>query len=208
MKYPGPRGASLKVVEKPGRPIMSGLRTPSSAPFCHDEMCPLQAAGLLCNDQCRVENVVYKAVCTRCRESQEDEGVHPDSVIDTVYIGETSRTLGVRSLQHRKDYRKSSMMNLTTNIGEETSSFKWDHQRMVHGADSPMDPQTDYGFTIIHRHRDALTRQLTEAVMIEEAINNKIIYDFEGNPKPVNSINRKQEYFQARRRHYYDDFPR
>ena len=61
--HPGPKGTSLKVVEIPGKPLMSGIRRPpSDNRECHNTKCPLESSGQICNDQCRIENILYKAI--------------------------------------------------------------------------------------------------------------------------------------------------
>ena len=53
---------------------------------------------------------------------------------------------------------------------EEGSSFMRDHHREVHGPDVPIDLDLDYKFSVIHQHRDPLSRQLAESVRIREAM--------------------------------------
>ena len=114
---------------------------------------------------CRTENILYMASCTRCLQKK------------SIYLGETSRTLGVRSSQHRDDYRKASQ---STNTVEETSSFMYDHMKNEHSEISNVNTHEDIHFKIIQRHKDPLTRQLSEAIRIEEAILNKQHYDPKG----------------------------
>ena len=127
-KVPGPRGTSVKIIEKPGKPLMSGLRSIPDPIHCYKGNCPIESQGLACNFECGKENILYEEVCRRCRDSQIDAGILPDETTDYVYIGETSRTLAVRSGQHRDDYMKYHRKE----EHEEGTSFMWDHQKEVH----------------------------------------------------------------------------
>ena len=95
--HQGPKGTSVKVVEQPGIPILSGLakNDPFKTNTCHIGECPL--GDLPCSDKCGQENIVYTAICTRCRDKQIDEGTDPRNVIHRQYIGESSHTLRVRA---------------------------------------------------------------------------------------------------------------
>ena len=193
----GPVGTSIKVIERPGRPLMTGLRHKPEPKHCQKNNCPIEAIGLTCDNQCGIENILYEAICKRCRDKQIDEGSLPEEVTDYLYIGETSRTLAVRSSQHKKDYTKCSNQVME----EEGSSFMWDHHRDVHDLDAPIDPDTDYEFSVLHQHRDPLSRQLAESVRIREALSKGKHYKNK-NITNVVSLNRKNEYFQARVRYW------
>ena len=150
--HPGPRGTSLKILERPGRPVMSSLRrNPLEALGCHDQDCPLTMSGKQCNNNCRTENILYTANCTRCQQ------------IPSIYIGETSQTLGVRTSQHKDDYKKASK-----ETNPEGTSFMYDHSKYFH-PENEIDINNDYEFNILEKHKVPMTRQLTEAIRIEEA---------------------------------------
>ena len=76
-KVEGPKGTSVKVVERPGPPLLQGIAL--SNPFppvnCPKEDCPLEATGSRCLGKCSLESIVYKATCTLCDAKQEEEGV-------------------------------------------------------------------------------------------------------------------------------------
>ena len=80
----------------------------------------------------------------------------------------------------------------------------WDHQLSKHGGDTEINPITDYNFAVIENHQDPLSRQLSESVRIREAISKGIHYHKEKQYK-ITSMNRKFEYFQARKRSWEDD---
>ena len=80
----------------------------------------------------------------------------------------------------------------------------WDHMKNEHKEVLEIDSQEDFHFTKLQRHSDPLTRQLSEAIRIEEAIYNKQHHDTKGNKIKINCINRKEEHFKARKR--YNEF--
>ena len=119
---PGPRGTSTKVVEVPGPSLFSGLavNNPFKPERCRRNNCPLLDSGEPCLGKCAKENVLYQAICHKCKPA-DDEG---DGAISQ-YIGETGRTLYIRRGQHLNDFRKASRqtLNLQRNHNsEETSS--------------------------------------------------------------------------------------
>ena len=135
VNYPGPKGTVIKVMEKPGRPVMTGLRPdPQENSMCYRADCPLTRSGQEFMDNCRIENILYIA------HHQEEQGILPEMIMEALYIGETSRTLGVRSNQHLEDYRRCQRQE---NTDSESSSFILDHHRQEHGQD-PIDPLNDY----------------------------------------------------------------
>ena len=62
VKNPGPKGTVVKVIEKPGRPVMSGLRAnPLSNSECYREDSPIVRAGEDCRNRCIIQNILYTA---------------------------------------------------------------------------------------------------------------------------------------------------
>ena len=78
---------------------------------------------------------MYKAIYNKCNSNQIDRGENPEKVISSIYIGETSQTLGIRSNQHKEDYLKC----MRQTPGEEGSSFIYDHQVAAYNTDQ-VDP--------------------------------------------------------------------
>ena len=107
-----------------------------------------------------------------------------EMIVDALYVGETSRTIGVRSNQHLDDI--------------ESSSFMWDHHINEHGQDQ-IDPENDYTWSLLDRVKDPITILIKEAVRIEEALSKGIHHAHLGQRK-IKSLNRKEEHFQARKR--------
>ena len=81
----------------------------------------------------------------------------------------------------------------------------WDHIKNEHGEVPDINIHNDFHFKILQRHKDPLTRQLSEAIRIEEALFNKIHHDEKGNKIKIKSLNRKEEHFKARKRFYEFD---
>ena len=201
---PGPRGTSVKVLERPGLPIMAGLA--KSNPFprkdCLREKCPLRNTGQDCNDNCSKEGVVYLATCTRCEDNQIEEGTEAELVVHRAYIGETSRTVFTRAGQHLSDYRRAAKdptrARNQMDPEQEQSSWMWDHSQGVHGG--LQDPETDYKFTVISNLRDPLSRQTEEAVRIAAALKTGAHSAPNNRITKIISLNRKGEYFSPMER--------
>ena len=200
VRCPGPKGTVIKVMEKPGRPLMAGLRSdPQENSNCYRENCPLLRSGQECQNKCRMENILYTAHCTKCHEIQEDQGIMPERIVEALYVGETSRTLGVRSNQHLDDYKKCQRQsNRQVNRDQEGSSFMWDHHINEH-PDDQIDPDSDFSWRLLDRMKDPMTRQIRESVRIEDALFRGIHHTHQGLRKII-SLNRKEEHFQARKR--------
>ena len=106
IKDTGLVGTRVLVSEKPGQKLMAtlGPNNPSPREFCHRESCLLKSTK--CLESCSKEGVVYKIWCQRCHTDQLDRGVAEPK--DSVYIGETSRTVFTRFHQPFRDYIKAS----------------------------------------------------------------------------------------------------
>ena len=148
----GPRGTKVKVLERPGPILMSDLlrNNPFSRQSCNRAQCPLVRNGTDCLEKCSKESVLYKAVCVRCNNAQND--VDPGKVVDMTYIGETSRTLLVRSNQHLIDLCKALWLGETVMINDLITSWMFQHSILEHGG--PQDPKRDYKYDLIRTQRD------------------------------------------------------
>ena len=97
------------------------------------------------------------------------------------------------------DYDKcKKQADKPTNLDNETSSFMWDHHKNKHPGDT-IDPLNDFKWTILDKMQDPMTRQIREAIRIEESLNKGQILTHQGYKK-IESLNRKEEHFQARKR--------
>ena len=68
----------------------------------------------------------------------------------------------------------------------------WDHSQSHGGIE---DIETDYNFEVISNYRDPFTRQVSEAIRIQRAIENGIHTKKNNKEVQVFSLNRKGEYF-------------
>ena len=197
--HKGPRGTQVRVIEKPGGKITQDLarNNPFPRENCSRPDCPLAASGAKCREQCHGEGVVYAAECNRCNQPGDRK---------YVYIGESSRTIYVRTSQHRRDYRRAERQGLEA--GNECSSWMWDHKLEAHSNDLNIDPVKDFTFSILNRHRDPMTRQLEEAVRVTRALDNNKHTDKKNLEIDVISLNRRGETFEPNRRWDPDQYSR
>ena len=76
----------------------------------------------------------------------------------------------------------------------------WDHRVAKHDGDVNIDPDTDFKFEVVSGYRDPLSRQIAEAVMINQAMKTNILTLSKGAEVQVKSLNRKYEGFAPRER--------
>ena len=95
---------------------------------------------------------MYENVCGECNkgawESRELKIVSLD--VPSIYVGETSRSLQERTVEHWSDYRTGS-----------NKSHMLKHQAMEHGGAPPQ-----FVMRVVSTHKTALSRQIAEAVRI------------------------------------------
>ena len=110
---------------------------------------------------CKARNVVYESKCLVCNPSsrQEDEDSHPsepnDQPREGIYIGETSRSLHERAVEHVRDAH-----------GFSAKSHIVKHWMNSHPS-LPSPPEME--FSISARYRDCLSRQIGEALSISNS---------------------------------------
>ena len=147
---------SVKLVEKSGKPLknMFGAKSPII------EGCPLGETCRVCDNdakKCAAKGVVYLAECNECSlvDSKGGESMAQGlGVLNSRYVGETSRPLRMRANEH------------WTNLLElNTDSFILTHWMNKHGLQ--MRPP-EYKFKVLGCYRDSLSRQIAEAVFIED----------------------------------------
>ena len=81
------------------------------------------------------------------------------------------------------DYNKcQKQASRPNNLDTEASSFMWDHHTNKHMGDTT-DPLNDFKWTILDRMQDPMTRQIREAVRIEESLNKGLVLTYEGYKK-------------------------
>ena len=132
---------TVKVLEKPGVQLAKiFIKSFEMMDGCWRDK------GCMCGNKgsaCTTKGVVYEATCVSCNETK------PDSA---TYIGETARQIGTRVAEHLNNVRLFKKQ-----------SFILDHWMTSHG----MDPQPPtFEFKVLSKHKDALTRQIREAILI------------------------------------------
>ena len=94
---------------------------------------------------------MYENICLRCNEGAAGkEAVQPTIDIPSIYVGETSRSLQERGMEHWRAAR-----------GKKETSHMRIHQEQQHGGEEP-----SFILKPVSFHRTALSRQLSEAVRI------------------------------------------
>ena len=144
------------------------------------------------------EGILYRATCCKCEDHQLNLEVEQKEVVQHQYIGETSRTLDIRSNQHKNDFLMASSSNITSTKDKKVSSFMWDHTLEKHPYGN-LD-HTDFKFTVVSSHRDPLSRQVHEAVRIKQATDRLSFTKPDDSNILVKSINRRLEHFAPRER--------
>ena len=143
-------GWGTKLIEKPGTPLLCTF----IKPFPMEDGCTRGPDCYMCDNKgtkCMSKNVVYQAVCMTCQEHNSEHQV--DRRQEFSYIGETSRQIGTRVGEHMENLNKWKK-----------ESFILDHWMECHALSTK--PPT-FSFRVISKHKDALSRQIKEAVLIK-----------------------------------------
>ena len=143
---------NVKIVERSGVQLNRLFQRVQTPRTCHWIDCPVcthsEAKG---NTKCRSSNVVYEARCLECAELAK-QGLISEAEVG-VYIGETSRTLIERSREHVKCAEDLN-----------TDSFITKHWSTRHSA---LNEYPRMQFSVVKQCKDAMSRQITEAIIIE-----------------------------------------
>ena len=161
---------------------MNGLTRGNPFPrqHCGSPNCPLMWMREGCQNKCHKESITYQTTCKLCRDKQINEGIEEKNVRESVYEGETSRSLYTRVKSHVEAFNKKSREHKNNDNEENTNdedvenddeidSFMWKHIKYAHRelVDKEVDPREIFYFTVTGNYRDPLTRQLTEMVRIK-----------------------------------------
>ena len=180
-------GYRLKIVERGGAKLVDILHksNPWAGQDCERKDCLLcktkKYEGKTNSQDCRKRNAVYKTYCITCSERQDKELA--DKLKDKnpskkemeeekrklkryMYIGETSRSVYERGLEHQNDV-----------AGCSTSSHMLRHLLHQHEAEEEEWGQVRFGMSIIKTHKSAFERQIGESVEIQKARNQMIMND-------------------------------
>ena len=77
-------------------------------------MCPMKSVKG-CKEKCYEENITYQGKCKLCKKEQEERGVEESKIEETVYEGETSRSMFSRYKTHLESYRKTARKDWNKN---------------------------------------------------------------------------------------------
>ena len=193
-----PTRTSTKVLGGGGISVKAVLvkSNPFPRASCGRATCPLSWMEGGCKERCYREMVGYSGHCTRCRNNQIGEGKQLHEVTDSVYYGETSRSLTTRTEHHFSDYQTHTNRSKRKPV----SSWMWDHTESHHDGVVSQNIRQDYTFRMQGVFGDCLSRQLDEAVrmnMVE--MHGKVVGDrSEGVGGRVVMLNRKEEFYQPK----------
>ena len=131
-------GIHFNILEIGGRTLRSQIQrsNPTSTPGCTKKDCLGCGEGRGKGGNCHKNNINYKISCQKC---------------DKVYIGETSKNLYTRALQHSQNKK-------------EDESFMNKHYQEEHNGE-----EKSFTAKVTHSNRDCLTRQIREGVLIRRA---------------------------------------
>ena len=149
----------VKLVEKAGSPLRSFF-IPT---FPLLDGCIMKELCRVCNNtgiMCRPKGIVYTAECTKCKfdinggNANEQLFDSPTNVGDHVYVGESSRTFRLRVKEHMDALNRRN-----------PKSFQVIHWAEKHEDDIECPV---FKFKMAGQYKDALTRQISEAILISE----------------------------------------
>ena len=150
-------GFSVKVVERAGSTLKS--KFPQSGLWegthCGREECITCNQGAEFMAPCTRRSVVYENICGTCnsgaRGKGEVKGADPE--VPSIYVGETSRSIQERGMEHWNASKGSQKQKEGSHI------FK--HQQLHHKGAEP-----DFVLRMVTTHKTALSRQTSKAVRI------------------------------------------
>ena len=132
------QGIHFNVLEIGGRTLRSEIQrsNPTATPGCSKSDCLGCEEGRGKGGKCHKSNVNYQITCQKC---------------DKVYIGETSKNLYTRALQHTRNKK-------------EDEAFMSKHYQEEHVGE-----EKKFRAKVTHTNKDCLTRQVREGVLINRA---------------------------------------
>ena len=149
-------GYRIRMVELSGSKLCHLLpnTNPWSGQDCGREKCVTCGQGGERLIECKRRNILYESECTVCnpvdamKEKEADLGKRQG-----VYVGESSRSIHERALEHNGDYQ-----------GQKDDSHMMKHWLTSH---ADLDAPPAFRFRLVRSFPDALTRQISEAVRID-----------------------------------------
>ena len=147
---------NVKIVEQSGMPLIRLFPRVLSPKNCYWPECPVCCQNLSKgSSKCRLSNVVYEAKCVECLEMLKNGVIDKDQV--GIYVGETSRTLVERVIEHVEGAEDLGVDNFIT------KHWATKHDQLV--------KRPRVSFKVLKHCKDALTRQVSEAILIESLAN-------------------------------------
>ena len=147
-------GFGIKVVERSGCSLKSQFPQSSlwEGNHCGRESCITCNQGADFITPCSRKSLVYENTCAACNTmAGSKEGVkETDPEIPSLYVGESSRTIQERGLEHWAAFKRNKK-----------DSHIWKHQELQHNGEAPK-----FILRAISFHRSALSRQTAEAIRI------------------------------------------
>ena len=156
-------GFRVKYQEAGGSPLSNAFdKNLGTGQPCGREECPIckQAEN---EEDCKARNITYESKCKLCNpkssHQEDDEDAHPSGRKPTpregIYIGESSRSIHERAVEHLRDAKSFS-----------TKSHIVKHWMNAHPS-LPSPPAME--FSVTGRFKDCLSRQISEALMINNS---------------------------------------
>ena len=146
-------GFGIKIVERCGSSLRSKfpLSTLWEGSKCGRKDCTTCNQNAEKIPHCTKTSVVYENICQRCNKEAGGKKDLENVVEDSIYVGESSRSIYERSKEHWEDWRSKS-----------SKSHILKHQELAHGgAEDPL-----FIMRPVKYFRTALSRQVGEAVRI------------------------------------------
>ena len=196
------KGYTLKVVEKAGDKLEDILTksNPWQGLDCGRRACLLcktnQKTQKNLSQDCHTRNLVYQTWCISC-QAREEEKIEKDHEGDAkkiremknkiklhLYIGETSRSVYERSIEHQGDIDQLK-----------TSSHMLRHLLELHGGEERS--AVDFGMKVMRYTRSSFERQILESVLIQEnrdqhLMNNRAEFNRCAIPRLVSKLGEKE----------------
>ena len=149
-------GFRVRVVENAGTALkrLFSSTNPWGSSECGRPDCVVCSQGDEQVQDCHRRNILYENRCTACHVGSEKDDSKLSGTGRGIYVGESSRSM----------YKRAAKEHEADRAGEMEESHQIKHWVLDHpGLDAP----TKFKFKVVSSFRDALTRQLSEAVRIE-----------------------------------------
>ena len=151
-------GFRMKVVESAGTSLgnMLSNKNPWAGGKCGRSKCKVCEQTSESMEDCKTKNVLYESRCCGCNgteKKEKDRNLMDSRPLPSIYVGESSRTLHERSVEHHRDYSKNK---------EDSHMRK--HWEEAHKSDHEKPSFNQY---VIKKYKSCLERQIGEAVRIQ-----------------------------------------